>query len=162
MIVQDKTDLRILDVLQENGRITNTELAKKVGLSAPPAVDRIKKLEKRGAIRKYVALVDNNSIGIETVTFVQTTLNGHGKASVLEFIEAVTSIPEVLECHHVTGDADFLLKIAVKNIQAYEELVLENLTALPHIQSLKTMVVLSTPKFETGYSINVKESEHEK
>ena len=146
----DKTDIEILKILQKNGRITNTELAKKIGISPPPALERVKKLEKNGVIRKYVALVDPSSIGIETFTFVEVTLSRHGKDAVKEFIEAATKIEEVLEFYHITGDADFLFKIAVPSISAYERLIINKLIELPHILHLKTMVVLKTYKSETS------------
>ena len=150
----DRTDIKILKILQTNGRITNTELAKQIGISPPPALERVKKLENNGIIKKYVALVDALNIGIETFTFVEVTLSRHGKDTVTEFLESIMQLEEIMECHHVTGDADFLLKIAVKNIPAYEKLVLNKLTELPFIQNLKTMVVLSTPKNETALNIN--------
>jgi len=150
----DKTDTKILKILQNNGRITNAALAQKIGMSPPPTLDRVKKLEQK-IIKKYVALVDPAVVGVETFTFVEVSLLRHGKKAVTDFLAAVMKIKEVMECHHVTGDADFLLKIAAKNIPAYEDLVLHKLTELPYIQQLKTMVVLSTPKCETALNINV-------
>ncbi|KPK76728.1 MAG: hypothetical protein AMJ79_05660 [Phycisphaerae bacterium SM23_30] len=150
----DKTDHKILKILQKDGRITNAELAKRIGISPPPALDRVRKLERNKVIKKYAALVDPAAVGIETFTFVEVTLLRHGKEAVIEFLEAVMKIKEVMECHHITGDADFLLKIAAKNIPAYEDLVLHQLTELPNIQHLKTMVVLSTPKSETALNID--------
>jgi len=149
----DQTDLRILKILQKNGRMTNAELARRIGISPPPALDRVRKLEKNKVIKKYVALVEPGAVGIETFTFVEVRLLRHGNKAVVEFLEAVMKIKEVMECHHVTGDADFLLKIAARNIPAYEALVLHKLTELPNIQQLKTMVVLSTPKNETALNI---------
>ncbi len=149
----DKTDRKILNILQQNGRITNADLAKAINMSPPPTLERVKKLEKAGIIKKYVALLDPVAVGYDTLTFVEVTLSRHGRDMVQEFIDAVQKIDEIMECHHVTGDADFLLKIAVKNIRAYEELVIHKLTDLPHVQHLKTMVVLSTFKNETAYNI---------
>ena len=135
--------------------MTNAELARRIGISPPPALDRVRKLEKNKVIKKYVALVAPAAVGIETFTFVEVTLMRHGKKSVVEFLDAVMKIKEVMECHHVTGDADFLLKMAARNIPAYEDLVLHKLTELPNIQHLKTMVVLSTPKSETALNIDI-------
>lgn len=149
----DNNDIKILKILQQDGRITNAKLAEKINISPPPTLERVKKLEKNGIIKKYVALVDPASIGVETFTFVEVTLSRHGKDAVTEFIEAVKNVDAIMECHHVTGDADFLLKIACKNIPAYEDLVLQKLTDLPHILNLKTMVVLSTFKNETAFNI---------
>jgi len=153
----DETDLKILKILQTNGRITNSDLAKQVGISPPPILERVKKLEKNNVIKNYVALIDPQSVDIETFTFVEVTLVRHNKDSVIEFIEEITKIEEIMECHHVTGDADFILKIAVKNIPAYENLVLYKLTELPFIRNLKTRVILSTPKFKTA--LNIKKGE---
>ncbi|MGB8952273.1 MAG: Lrp/AsnC family transcriptional regulator [Candidatus Aminicenantales bacterium] len=150
----DKTDRKILRFLQSDGRMTNVDLAKKIGISPPPTLERVRKLERNGIIQKYVAIIDPAAVGIETVTFVEVTLNRHGRDNVMAFINAIKKVPEILECHHVTGDADFLLRIAVRNIPAYEDLVLHTLTALPYIQNLKTMVVLSTMKKETGIPIS--------
>ena len=113
----------------------------------------MKKLEKNGVIVKYVALVDPAAVGVGTHTFVEVTLRGHTKENVTAFIEAARAMEEIKECHHVTGDADFLIKIAVKDIPSYEQLVLYKLTTLPNVSNLKTMVVLSTFKYETAYDV---------
>ncbi len=155
----DKTDIKILQILQNNGRITNAELAKQVHISPPPTLERVKKLEKAGVIKKYVALVEPSKIGIESFSFMEVTLSRHGKESVNRFIKAVQKVDEVMECHHVTGDADFLLKIAVENINAYENLVLHKLTDLPNIQHLKTTMVLSTLKNETALNVRGEKNE---
>lgn len=149
----DEIDKKILNILQANGRITNAELAKQINMSPPPTLERVKKLEKNGVIKKYVALLDPLSVGIETYTFVEVTLARHGSEIVNEFIDVIKGIDEVMECHHITGDADFLLKIAVQNIAAYEKLLLNKLTKLPQIQHLKTLMVLSTMKNETSFKI---------
>lgn len=145
----DMTDLKILRILQENGRITNTELAQRVGISPPPTLERVKKLERRGYIRKYVALVDPVKLGITCFTYVEVTLIRHGKEALDRFMSAILGMQEVLECHHITGEADFLLKVASRDIAGYEDFILHCLTALPDVQHLKTLVVLSTLKQET-------------
>jgi DNA-binding Lrp family transcriptional regulator len=149
----DATDIKILNILQRNGRITNSALAKEINISPPPTLERVKKLEKSGVIKKYVALLDPTTVGHGTHTFVEVMLRGHTKENVTQFIEAARAMDEIMECHHVTGDADFLLKIVVKDIPAYEDLVLHKLTTLPHVSNLKTMVVLSTFKDETAYNL---------
>jgi len=149
----DATDVKILKILQRNGRITNSALAKEINISPPPTLERVKKLEKSGVIKKFVALLDPSAVGIGTHTFVEVTLSGHTQEKVTAFIEAAREMEEIMECHHVTGDADFLLKIAVADIPAYEQLILHKLTALPNVSNLKTMVVLSTFKDETAYNL---------
>ena len=149
----DQTDIKILGILQRDGRRTNSALAKEINISPPPTLERVKKLEKGGVIRKYVALLDPTAVGCGTQMFVEVSLKGHTKDTVTGFIAATRAIDEIMECHHVTGDCDFLLKISVKDIPAYEELVLQKLTSLPDVANLKTMVVLSTFKDETAYNL---------
>jgi Lrp/AsnC family leucine-responsive transcriptional regulator len=149
----DATDAKILKILQNNGRITNSALAKEIDMSPPPTLERVKKLERNGVIKRFVALLNPSAVGIGTHTFVEVKLRGHTKENVTDFIRAARAMDEIMECHHVTGDADFLLKIAVRDIPAYEELVLQKLTTLPHVSNLKTMVVLSTFKSETAYNL---------
>jgi DNA-binding Lrp family transcriptional regulator len=147
-------DKKILETLQENGRIKNSDLAKIINISPPPTAERVKKLEKNGYIKKYVALVDPMKVGITCFTYVEVTLIRHGKEAVERFMSSIVEIEEVLECHHITGDADFLLKIATKDIPNYEKFIIQTLTALPDVQHLKTLVVLSTLKQETKIPIN--------
>jgi len=149
----DEIDKEILDILQHNGRITNTELAKKIGISPPPTLERVRKLERNGIINGYVCLLNPEKVGIETFTFVGVILARHGSEAVMKFIDAVNDVEEILDCYHVTGEADFLLKIAVRDIPAYEDLVLHTLTKLPGVQNLKTTVVLSTTKTETALPV---------
>lgn len=155
----DKTDIKILNILQEEGRITNSELAKRIKISPPPTLERVKKLEKSGIIKKYVALLDQQAVGYGTCTFVEVIISHHERKAIEEFLKAVRRVDEVMECHHVTGDADFLLKISVKDIPAYEDLVLQKLTQLPHVSNIKTMVVLSTFKNETAFKIRGEDNE---
>lgn len=150
----DATDRRILEILQDQGRITNSELAKQLGMSPPPILERVKKLERKNYILKYVALVDPHKVGISCFTYVEVTLVRHGSAALERFTTSITEMEEVLECHHITGDTDFLLKIATRDIPDYEKFIIHKLTALPDVQHLKTLVVLSTIKQETKIPIS--------
>ncbi|MBT3253543.1 MAG: Lrp/AsnC family transcriptional regulator [Candidatus Marinimicrobia bacterium] len=145
----DKIDRQILDILQENGRISNAELARRINMSPPPTLERVKKLERHGIIQNYVALANPAKLGLNCFTYVEVTLVRHGREGVERFMKSITSLDEVMECHHITGGADFLLKVASQDIPDYENFVLHKLTALPEVQHLKTMVVLSTLKHET-------------
>lgn len=147
----DKTDKKILDLLQDDGRISNAELARRINMSPPPTLERVKKLERNGIIQKYVALADPSKLGLSCFTYVEVTLVRHGREGVERFMNAITKLDEVMECHHITGGADFLLKVANRDIPDYESFVLHKLTALPEVQHLKTMVVLSTLKLETKF-----------
>jgi len=149
----DKIDVEILNILQNNGRITNAELAKRIKISPPPTAERVKKLENAGVIKRYSAIVEPESVGIESFVFVEVTLNRHIKDAISKFIKAIKKIDEILECYHVTGEGDFLLKVATCNIKEYEKLVINKLTGLPNILHLKTSVVLSTIKNETALKI---------
>ncbi len=149
----DNIDKKILETLQENGRIKNSDLAKTINISPPPTAERVKKLEKNGYINKYVALVDPTKVGITCFTYVEVTLVRHGKDAVDRFMSSIVKLDQVMECHHITGGADFLLKIATRDIPTYEQFIIQTLTALPDVQHLKTLVVLSTLKQETKIPI---------
>ena len=149
----DKIDKKILETLQEDGRIKNSDLAKIINISPPPTAERVKKLEKNGYVKKYVALVDPIKVGITCFTYVEVTLVRHGKDAIERFMSSIVKLNEVMECHHITGGADFLLKIATRDIPTYEQFIIQTLTALPDVQHLKTLVVLSTLKHETKISI---------
>jgi len=145
----DSKDKHLLEELQENSRITNAELAKRIGLSPSSTLERVKKLEVSGFIDKYIAILNPRKAGYSCFTFVEVKLARHGETPVENFISSIALIPEVLECHHITGEADFLLKVVTKDIPAYEELILHQLSALTNVQTMKTSVVLSTFKNET-------------
>ncbi|MBT3502679.1 MAG: Lrp/AsnC family transcriptional regulator [Candidatus Marinimicrobia bacterium] len=145
----DKKDRKLLEVLQLNSRTTNAELAKQVGLSPSSTLERVKKLETSGLIDKYITLLNPRKAGYTCFTFVEVKLARHGETPVENFFNSIADMTEVLECHHITGEADFLLKIITKDIPAYEELILHQLSALPNVQNMKTSVVLSTFKNET-------------
>jgi Lrp/AsnC family leucine-responsive transcriptional regulator len=150
----DDIDRKILEILQENGRITNAELAGRIGISPPPMLERVKKLEKRGIIKKYVALLDPDTIGKGTMALVSVSLDRHRIKSIDQFTRAVEKIPEVMECYHITGEEDYLLKVAVKDIHQYENFILKKLTKLPALRKLKTSFILSTVKYETKFPVN--------
>ena len=145
----DYKDKHLLEELQKNSRITNAELAKRIGLSPSRTLERVKKLEISGFIDKYIAILNPRKAGYSCFTFVEVKLARHGETPVENFISSIALIPEVLECHHITGEADFLLKVVTKDIPAYEELILHQLSALTNVQTMKTSVVLSTFKNET-------------
>ena len=142
-----------MEEIQANGRITNAELAKQIRLSPSSTLERVKKLEVSGFIEKYIAILNPRKAGYSCFTFVEVKLARHGETPVEDFISSIDLIPEVLECHHITGDADFLLKVATRDITAYEELILHQLSALNNVQTMKTSVILSTFKNETKLKV---------
>jgi DNA-binding Lrp family transcriptional regulator len=145
----DAIDLRILSILQRDGRITNFDLARKIGLTQAPTLARVKKLEKSGFIRRYVALADQAKLGMPVTAFVSVILESHKRKTTLDFAGAVKKLPEVLECHHIAGDEDFLLKVVAASPGDYEAFVLEKLTKIEGIEKVKTTFVLSSSKLQT-------------
>ncbi|QXD16831.1 Lrp/AsnC family transcriptional regulator [Rhodocaloribacter litoris] len=151
----DHIDRQILDILQEDGGITNVELARRVGLAPATTLDRVKKLRQRGVIRGYVALVDPSKVNQGTIAFVQVTLNAHGADFVQAFREQVQTLPEVLECYHISGESDYLLKVVAPNIQQYEDFLLHKLASIPNIGKIHTSFVLSTVKHATKIPVQM-------
>jgi Lrp/AsnC family leucine-responsive transcriptional regulator len=146
----DIADRRILGVLQDRGRIPNVQLAAEVGLSPSAVLERVRKLEERGVIERYVALVDHKRVGLGTVAFVAVSLNLHQKDSIENFHRFVARCAKVLECHHVAGTEDYLLKVFSRDIDDYEHFLLDELTRTQGIDRVRTMFVLSTLKRETA------------
>lgn len=142
----DPIDRKILELLQANSNITNAQLALEIGLSAAPTLERVKKLETAGIIKSYHAVVDPAGVGIGVSTFVMATLKGHNKENITKFMSAIAEIDEIIECHHVTGQADFILKVVSTDIPAYQELMLERVTNIEVVDNLQSMVILSTFK----------------
>ncbi|RMH69499.1 MAG: Lrp/AsnC family transcriptional regulator [Gemmatimonadetes bacterium] len=151
MIKLDNTDRQILSILQENGRITNAQLAAEVGLAPTTVLERVRKMERNGVIQKYVALLDPEKVNRAVTVFVSITLGVHAYSSIDAFLHEVENIREVMACYHVAGDADFLLKVCVKDIQTYEDLLLAKLTQINGIQKIHSTFVLSTKKNETRF-----------
>lgn len=145
----DEKDVQILRLLQADGRITNAELAKKVNLSPPSALQRVRALEKAGLIKGYVTLLDPDRLGLKITALVMISLSLHQERPIETFRKAIQDIPEILECYHVSGEFDFLLKIQVRDMRAYEALIREKITRIKGLQQIKTSFVLATPKHST-------------
>jgi len=154
MIHLDATDKAILEMLQENSRLTIKEMAERLHLSTTPIFDRMKKLEKNGVIKKYVALVDGKKLGKQLVVFVNISISKHGKDALNSFVEAITKFPEVTECHHITGNADFLLKLILTDIEAYNNFIMDKLSIIPNIGKVESRFSLSERKASTAIPIN--------
>lgn len=144
----DRTDFQILKILQENGRITNLQLSSDIGLSPAPTLERVRKLENAGYIKSYHALVDEEKLGLGIKTFIQVQLDFHKNDSIQTFLQEIKSIPEITECHHVTGPCDFILKVYVKDIKAYEALIMEKISKISVLKTFQTMMIMSTNKKE--------------
>jgi Lrp/AsnC family leucine-responsive transcriptional regulator len=146
-------DRQILEVLQKQGRITNVQLAETVGLSPPAVLERVRKLEEREIINRYVALVDHKKVGRGTIAFVSVSLNLHQKDAMENFQEFVDRCDNVRECYHMAGGEDYLLKVYSRDIDAYEDFLTNSLTRTKGIDKIRTMFVLSTLKRETSIPI---------
>ena len=142
----DKIDRKILEILQSNAKITNAQLSKDIGLSPAPTLERVKKLETSGIISSYHAKLDTDKVGLGVQTFVQVSLRGHNKKNIEIFLNEINDIPEVIECHHITGSGDFILKIISNDIQAYQKLMLEKVSEIDVVDGLQSMIILSTFK----------------
>lgn len=142
----DQTDVKILDILQNDSNITNAQLAQEIGLSPAPTLERVKKLENAGVIQSYHAVVSPSSVGLGVSTFVMVSLKGHNKENIVRFTKAISEIPEVVECHHVTGQADFILRIVSTDIPSYQNLMLDKVTNIDVVDNMQSMVILSTFK----------------
>ncbi|WP_394334429.1 Lrp/AsnC family transcriptional regulator [Reichenbachiella faecimaris] len=142
----DKTDRKILKILQANGKITNAKLSEEIGLSPAPTLERVKKLENSGIIKSYHAELDSAMLGLGVNTFVQVSLKGHNKPNIETFLSRISDIEEIIECHHITGSGDFILRIVAKDIASYQQLMLEKVSDIDIVDSLQSMVILSTFK----------------
>jgi len=142
----DQIDRKVLEILQDNAKITNAQLSKEIGLSPAPTLERVKKLETSGIIQSYHAKLDRERVGLGVTTIVMVTLVGHKKQVTDSFVKKVSDIPEIIECHHITGDGDFLLKVIAKDITSYQKLLLEVINEIEEVANTKSMVILSTFK----------------
>ena len=146
----DKIDRAILAELQGDGRISNAELAQRVNLSPPATLGRLRRLEQRGYIRHYAALVDREAVGYDMLCFVHLSLQLHQTEQVNRIREVIQEMPEVLECYHVTGEFDYLLKVVIKNRKDLERFVVKRLTPIPGVARIYTSLVLNEVKCTTA------------
>jgi DNA-binding Lrp family transcriptional regulator len=142
----DNIDRKILRMLQENSKITNSYLSKQIGLSPAPTLERVRKLEKKGIISGYHAQLNLSKIGLGVSTFVLVSLKGHNKKNINIFLDKINKVNNVIECHHITGTGDFILKVVSENIASYQKLMLDKISEIESTDSLQSMVILSTFK----------------
>jgi len=145
----DDIDRALLQHLQCDARLTNAELARRVELSPPGLQKRLRRLEEMGVIEGYVTLVNREAVGFDMLCFVQVTLQRHEPEAVGHFKRQVQTMPEVLECHHITGEYDYLLKVVVRNRKHLEQFILETLTPIQGMDKIRTSLVLSELKTTT-------------
>ncbi len=142
----DKTDKKIIKILQENCKITNLELSKRIGLSPAPTLERVKKLESLDVLSSYHAVVNPKTIGLDISTFVLVNIAWQKTNALTKFIEKINEIEEIVECHIITGEADALLKIMCKDIESYEALLFNTISKISEVERIKTLMTLSNVK----------------
>jgi len=149
----DAIDRRILETLQTDARVRNVELAGRVGLSPSPCLRRVGQLEKSGVIRAYVTLVDPEAVGLSVSIFVNVTLEKQIEPALDTFEKHIRARPEVMECYLMTGDADYLLRVVTSDLAAYERFLLEHLTRIPGVASIKSSFALKQVAYRTALPI---------
>lgn len=149
----DHIDKQILNLLQQNARITNVDLASKIGISPPAMLERVKRLEKGNYIKKYSAVINPDKVGKNIIALISVWLSAHQLSSIDSFTKQINKFDEVLECYHIAGEEDFILKIITSSIKDVEEFLLKKLTKIPGVSKVNTKFVLSTVKYETKIKI---------
>lgn len=150
----DDLDRQILCLLQENSRIASAQLARQVNLSAPGLQKRLKKLEESGIISGYVTLVNREALGLDLLCFAQVTLAHHQPECTGQFCDRVKELPEVLECHHLSGECDYLLKVVVSDRLHLEKFLSETIARIPGVDKIRTSIVLSEIKTSTSLPLD--------
>lgn len=151
----DKTDLRIIAALQENGRITNVKLAERVGISAPPCLRRVRALEKAGYISGYHAEVDSALLGFTVTVFAMVGLHSQAERDLKAFEETVRGWPEVRECHMLNGDIDFILKCVAPDLSSFQTFLTEKLTPAENVANVRTSLTIRQSKKIAGVPVKL-------
>lgn len=146
----DAVDLRILAQLQQDGSLTNVELARRVHLSPSPCLARVKAMEAGGVIRQYVALADPKSVGLGLNVFISISLKEQSRESLAGFEQRIAEHDEVMECYLMTGDSDYLIRVAVADIAALERFILNQLTPIPGIEKIRSSFALKQVRYKTA------------
>lgn len=151
----DAVDRRILSNLQEDGRMTNVELASRAGITAPPCLRRVRTLETAGVIRGYHADLDPDALGYSIIVFALVSLKSQAEADLQAFEKHVEQLPEVRECYMLNGEIDFVLKIVSTDLQAFQRFLTSKLTPAPNVASVKTSLVIRTSKRQPGIPVDL-------
>ncbi|MFT8674415.1 MAG: Lrp/AsnC family transcriptional regulator [Acetobacter sp.] len=149
----DTASLKILEILQENAEVSNAELAERVGLSPSPCWRRVADMKAQGVFKGTVLLVDPLKVGLAVNVFVHVSLRQQDKQSLEVFTQAVQARPEVMECYLMTGEADFLLRVVIENLVRYQEFMLEVLTQIPGVSSIRSSFALDQVKYTTALPV---------
>ena len=146
----DRTDIGILNQLQQNARITNSELARAVNLSPTPCFNRVRALEKAGLFKQHVTLLNPEALGLSINVFIQVSLEKQIKDALARFEQAISERPEVMECYLMTGDADYLLRVVLPDVAALERFILERLTKMPGVSNIRSSFALKQVRYKTA------------
>ena len=146
----DEIDRRILAVLQADARTPNVELARRVGLSPSPCLRRVRELERAGVIRRHVSLLDPAAVGLGVSVFVNVRLERQVEDALERFESAVLARPEVMECYLMTGDSDYLIRVAVADMAALEKFILDQLSPIPGIEKIRSSFALKQVRYKTA------------
>jgi DNA-binding Lrp family transcriptional regulator len=157
----DEIDLKILSELQNDGRITNVDLAERVGISAPPCLRRVRALEKAGLIRGYHADLNGRALGFEVTVFAMVGLHSQAEADLKAFEALVESWPLVRECHMLNGEIDFILKCVAPDLSTFQSFLTEKLTPAPNVASVRTSLTIRQSKHLPGVPLEALETEEE-
>jgi DNA-binding Lrp family transcriptional regulator len=150
----DRIDRKILSDLQENGRMTNVDLASRAGISAPPCLRRVRALEEAGVIKGYHADLDANSLGYGVTVFAQVGLSSQSETDLKKFEELIRSWPMVRECHLVSGESDYIIKIVAQDWDAYQTFLTTHLTTAPNINHVKSALGVRVAKYKPGVPVD--------
>ena len=154
MATLDSIDRRLLADLQAEGRVTNVDRARRVGLTAPPCLRRVRALEEAGVIKGYHAELDAASLGFTITVFAMVSLKSQAEEDLRAFENHIKALPEVRECHMLNGEIDFILKIVSKDLQSFQEFLTSKLTPAPNVASVKTSLTIRTAKNEPGVPLD--------
>lgn len=146
----DRIDRKILRELQADGKLTNVELAARIGLSPSPCLARVRQLERDGVLRGYVALADPEALGLTMTVFIQVTLERQIEKALSNFETRMNAFPEVMECYLMTGDSDYLVRLVVPNLAALERFILSELTTIPGVANIRSSFALKQVKYKTA------------
>lgn len=149
----DSSDIKILNILQKDAKTTNKELSYQLHLSTTAIFERIKKLEKSGLIRNYAAILNRKLLGKELLVFCQVRLVRHSQQNIIDFEKQIIALDEVKECFHISGDYDYILKMAFKNMDDYHDFMVGKITAIPSIGNTHSLFIINEVKNEVGYKL---------
>mgnify|MGYP000389056040 CR=1 FL=1 len=149
----DRLDARILHHIQSNGKISNTELADKVGLSPSPCLRRVKALEKSGVIKRYVGILDPAKVGLPINVFTTVSLKNQGRPSLEEFERSIIGFTEIMECYLMTGTSDYFLRVSVPDMEGYEQFLLDKITTIPCVANIESSFSLKQVIYRTEMPI---------